>query len=164
MTARSSLPALGLRLLVVGVLGMAAAYASAFFAPPVARVGPWLMAVMVPLTMVATLLLGAMRAGRPSRALMIAFATVFVIVAGGFLLALALPAESADAPLVAGLPRRAAIILLGVGVLPLFLLPLVYAATFDAVTLDDSDLARVRQARRVLPEASADATSHGAVS
>jgi hypothetical protein len=49
-------------------------------------------------------------------------------------------------------------------VLPLFLLPLVYAATFDAVTLDDSDLARVRQARRVLPEASADATSHGAVS
>jgi hypothetical protein len=92
----------------------------------------------------------------------LAFAVVFVIVAGGFLCALALPVEPADAPLVAGLPLRAAIILLGVGVLPLFLLPLVYAATFDAVTLDEGDLERVRQARRARPDAPAHGPDGGA--
>ncbi len=162
MIPRSRLSLLGLRLLVTGVVGMAAAYASAFVDPPVACIGPWLMAVMVPLTMVATLLLGAVRSGRPSRALVLAFAVVFTIVAGGFLLALALPVESVDAPLVAGLPLRAAIILLGVGVLPLFLLPLVYAATFDAVTLDEGDLERVRQARRVRPDAPGQGPDGGA--
>lgn len=155
MTPPPRLHAMGLRLLVAGVVGMAAAYASAFFAPPVSRAGPWLMAVMVPLTMVATLLLAAVRGGRPARALPLAFASVFVIVAGGFLLALALPPEAPGAPLVAGLPLRAAIILLGVGVLPLFLLPLVYALTFASVTLDERDLAHVRQARRALDDAGA---------
>ena len=72
---------------------------------------------------------------------------VFVLVGGGFLLALLLPPDTVNGPYWLGLPRRAAVVLYGVGLLPLFVLPLAYAFTFDALTLSDEDLARVRAAR-----------------
>lgn len=139
-----------LRALVVGVFGIAIAYASAFLPPAFARLGPWLMALVMPMTMFAMMILGAVRAGRGIGPVALPFALVFLLVAGGFLLALALPAEDLLTPLWFGLPRRAAVILFGVGLLPLFVLPVVYALTFDLLTLTDDDLARVRAAR--LPE------------
>jgi hypothetical protein len=42
---------------------------------------------------------------------------------------------------------------------PLFLLPLVYAWSFDALTLSDADLARVRAARRTLTDTPTDASA-----
>jgi len=141
---------LALRALVVGVVGIALAYASAFFPPEFARFGPWLMAVVMPMTMFAMMILGAVRAGRGIGPVALPFAVVFVLVAGGFLVALSLPPETISTPLWLGLPRRAAVILFGVGLLPLFVLPVVYALTFDLLTLTDDDLARVRAAR--LPE------------
>jgi hypothetical protein len=120
----------------VGTLGIAVAYLSAFAPPPVAAWGPWLMAVALPVTMVAIMVLGVARDDRRLGRL-----------AGGFLLALGLPADRTDGPLWLGLPPRAAVILYGVGLLPLFILPVAYAMTFDALTLDDADLARVRAAR-----------------
>jgi len=134
--------------LVTGAGGLAVAYASAFFPPPISSVGPWLMAVLVPLTLCATMILGAVNPGRPLGPLKWPFLGVFLLVAAGFLLALLLPVETPDSALVLGLPRRAAVVLYGVGVVPLVLLPVVYALTFDTFTLSDDDLARVRAARR----------------
>lgn len=72
---------------------------------------------------------------------------------------LALPgADGPDAPLFLGLPRRAAFLLLGVGLAPAFVVPLAYALVFDRETLTDEDMDRlrtvadrVRQAERAAP-------------
>lgn len=149
---------MALRALIVGVTGIAIAYASAFFPEPVARIGPWIMAVLMPITMFAMMVLGAVRSGRGMGPLALPFALVFLLVAGGFVLALWLPPEAVDTPLWLGLPPRAAVILFGVGLLPLFMLPVVYALTFDAFTLNDDDIARVRAAR--LPGANPKGAGH----
>ncbi|MES2524300.1 MAG: hypothetical protein V4617_16500 [Gemmatimonadota bacterium] len=136
---------------VVGVCGIAAAYASAFGPAAVASRGPYIMAVALPVAMVALMTFGAVRAGRRVGALALPFTLVLLMVAGGFLLALSLPPDTVDGVYWLGLPRRAAVIVYGVGILPLFILPLAYALTFSALTLDDADIARVRAAR--LPDA-----------
>lgn len=108
---------------------------------------PWVVAMATTLAMVATMILGAARRGRRNGGLgrlAIPFLVTFLLVAGGFALALLLPA--AGEPLVLGLPRRAAVVLYGVGLLPLFVLPLAYALTFDEMTLSEHDLERVRRA------------------
>jgi len=93
------------------------------------------------------MVLGAARAGRLPGALGTAFALVGVMLAGCFALALGLTADlGAAEPLLLGLPRRAAVIVYGVGLLPVFVLPAAYALTFDAQTLRDEDLERVREA------------------
>lgn len=132
---------------VLGTVGIALAYASAFGPRAVAAWGPWLMAAALPVTMVALMLLGVVREHRRLGRLRAPVALVLLLVAGGFLLALWLPPDRADGPLWLGLPPRAAVILYGVGLLPLFILPVAYALTFDALTLDAADLAMVRDAR-----------------
>jgi hypothetical protein len=102
------------------------------------------LAIGVPLDLVATMVLGAAQRGRAPASMLIAFAVVGSMLAGGFALALALPADlGAAEPLWLGLPRRAAVIVYGVGLLPVIVLPVVYALTFDAETLRPDDLARV---------------------
>lgn len=133
--------------MVLGAVGIAAAYLSAFGAPSVAAMGPWIMAVALPVCLVAVMTLGAVRDGRSLGAMTLPFALVFLLVAGGFVLALLLPADAPGDPLWLGLPRRAAVILFGVGLLPLFVLPMVYALTFEGLTLSDADIARVRASR-----------------
>ncbi len=135
------------RAVVVGTLGIGAAYASAFFPDSIGAMGPYLMAVALPVCMIATMVLGTVRGTTGLGVLAVPVLLVFVLVGGGFLLALQLPPDTADGPYWFGLPRRAAVILYGVGILPLFVLPLAYAFTFDALTLSDEDLARVRAAR-----------------
>lgn len=95
--------------------------------------------------MVAMLALGAARSGGRGglRSLIVPFAAVLLILTGAFAAALLLPAASE--PLVLGVPRRAAIVLYGIGVLPALVLPLAYALTFDA-DLTDDDIERVRAA------------------
>jgi hypothetical protein len=76
-------------------------------------------------------------------------AFTFVVIVGGFSAALALPGdEGAGAALVFGLPVRAAIVLYGIGLLPMLVLPLAYALTFDRMTLSEADLERVRAMRK----------------
>lgn len=133
--------------IVLGTIGIAMAYASAFFSPRVAAWGPYIMAVALPICMMGTMAFGAARRGRSLGRLAWPIGLVLVLVTGGFLLALMLPAETASGTYWLGLPRRAAVILYGVGVLPLFVLPIAYAVTFEAQTLSDDDLARVRAAR-----------------
>jgi hypothetical protein len=143
----SGVRGIALRAIVIGTVGIAIAYATAFGSPSVARAGPWIMALALPVAMVAMMTFGAVRSGRRVGALALPFALVFLLVAGGFLLALWLPPDTVNGVYWLGLPRRAAVIVYGVGLLPLFVLPFAYALTFDALTLDDEDIARVRAAR-----------------
>jgi hypothetical protein len=99
---------------------------------------------------VSTMTLGAARAGRIGP-LALPFGFVFLVVAGGFSLVLSLPpVDPAEPVLWLGLPPRAAIVLYGIGLLPLIAMPLVYALTFDRHTLGEADLERVRRAAQQL--------------
>jgi hypothetical protein len=144
---------LSLYALLLGTLAIAAAYASAFLPGDPPGWSAWAMGMGTAVVMVASMALGAARDGRIGR-LRLPFALVFLILAGGFAAALALPAETVESPLFLGLPTRAAVVLLGIGLLPLLVLPLAYALTFDEMTLSEEDLARVRrQALELAPKA-----------
>lgn len=145
MSKRSALAGLFLSTLLI-----AAGYASAFLPGDPPAWAPWALAMGTSAIMVASMALGAARRGGVGR-LAVPFALVFLILAGGFGAALALPpTDPADPTLWLGLPPRAAIVLYGIGLLPLLFLPLAYALTFDEMTLSEADLARVRDAARAL--------------
>jgi hypothetical protein len=152
---------LALATIVVSAACIAIAYATAFGPPAVSRAGPWLMAMALPVLMVSIMTLGAVRPGARLGKLAVPFLVVLVLVLGGFLLALSMPPDVAGDSLWLGLPKRAAVIVYGVGIVPLFILPLAYALTFDATTLTQADIDRVRATRLpgALPGALPDA--HG---
>ena len=141
MTRRTALAGL-----LAGTLAIAAGYGSAFLPGPPPGWAAWALATGSSLVMVASMALGAVREGKGVGRLNWAFAFVFVVLAGGFAAVMLLPAETPGAPLYFGLPLRAAIVLIGIGLLPLLVLPVAYALTFDEMTLSDEDLARVRAA------------------
>jgi hypothetical protein len=71
------------------------------------------------------------------------------VLAVGFGAALLLPAsDGALSRLWLGLPARAAIVIYGVGLLPIIILPVAYAMTFEEMTLSAEDLERVRAMAR----------------
>jgi hypothetical protein len=108
---------------------------------------PWLLAVGTNGLIMTLMALGASRGDTLPPSLVRTFIGLFVLCAGCFLVALWLPArEGAGGALLLGLPLRTAIVLYGVGVLPIAVLPFAYALTFDEFTLRDDDLQRVRDA------------------
>jgi hypothetical protein len=120
-----------------------------FFTGALHPLAPWGVAVGSAGALCAMMALGASRRGRLHPFTAAAILVTFVIVAGGFGFALARPAaEGAGGPLWLGLPVRTAVIVYGVGLLPLLVLPLTYALTFDEQILTDDDIERVRQAAR----------------
>jgi hypothetical protein len=137
---------LALAALVVSCTAIGGAYLLAFLpggAPPWAAWGLALGSAGVLASMMA---LGAARNGRLRPVPLAASLLTFLVVAGSFGAALLLPGdEGPEAPLLFGLPRRAAIVLYGVGLVPLLFLPWMYAASFDADTLSEADLDRVRR-------------------
>ncbi|MDP9280188.1 MAG: hypothetical protein M3P00_12280 [Gemmatimonadota bacterium] len=143
-TRRASLVAL-----VSGILAIAVGYAAAFLpggAPPWA---PWLLALGIPIALGAIMILGAARGRMGIGPLKYPFAFVVAVLAIGFCAALALPAtESALSRLWLGLPARAAIVIYGIGLLPIIVLPVAYALTFEAQTLSAEDVERVRELAR----------------
>ena len=144
MTQRVALAAL-----VAGTLLIAAAYAAQMLLGSAPAWASWAYLVGMSTSMVAMLVLGAARSRTGVGRLALPLATVYVLLLAGFGLALTLsPETAADARLWLGLPRRAAIVLYGIGVLPLFVLPLAYALTFESMTLREEDMARVAAARR----------------
>jgi hypothetical protein len=95
------------------------------------------------------MILGATRGGRGVGALKIPFAFVILMLVIGFGAALALPAtEGPLSRLWLGLPARAAIVIYGVGLLPIFVLPIAYAVTFETQTLTAEDVESVRKLGR----------------
>jgi len=135
--------------LVLSTLMIALAYASALVgAPGPARWAPWVFAFAVPGAIVAIMVLGAGRGRTGGVGRLIGPMTfVGLALSVGFGLALGLPANEGLTPtLVLGLPLRAAIILYGIGLMPIVVLPVAYALTFETQTLNAADIERVRRA------------------
>lgn len=140
MTRRVALTAL-----FISILAIAAGYAAAFSKSGTPTWAPWLLAVGIPIALGAIMIVGAVRGSRGIGPLKFPFAFVVLVLAIGFIAALALPAtEGPLSKLWLGLPARAAIVIYGVGLLPIIVLPVAYALTFETLTLSAEDLERVR--------------------
>jgi hypothetical protein len=138
---------IALATLFASALAIAASYASAFLPGGAPVAAAWGMALGIPAALVAVMVLGAVRPGERVGRLAWPFAFVGLALAVGFGLALALPAnESAGSALYLGLPLRAAVILYGIGLMPIAVLPVAYALTFGTQTLSPADVERVRLA------------------
>lgn len=144
MTRRIALVAL-----FIAVVAIAAGYAAAFSRGGTPMWAPWLLALGIPVALGAIMILGAVRGQGGIGPLKIPFAFVVLVLAVGFCAALAMPAtEGPLSSLWLGLPPRAAIVIYGVGLLPIIVLPVAYALTFETLTLSAEDLERVRSAAR----------------
>jgi len=131
--------------LFLSVAAIAVGYAGAFVPHGPAPWSAWIVAVAVPIALVAIMILGAIRGQGGIGRLTIPFAFVGLILIVGFLAALALPpTESSASKLWLGLPLRAAIVIYGIGLLPIVVLPVAYALTFETQTLTADDVERVR--------------------
>ena len=134
--------------LIFSILLIATGYASAFKPGGAPSWAPWLLALGIPGALGSIMALGAARGRAGIGKLKIPFAFVFIVLTAGFSLALGLPDETADSRLWLGLPLRAAIVIYGIGLLPIVVLPVAYALTFDTQTLSQSDIDRVRELAR----------------
>ena len=131
--------------LFLGILAIAAGYLAAFRAAGTPIWAAWLLALGIPVALAAIMILGAARGRQGIGPLKIPFAFVAVVLVIGFGAALALPAtEGPLSTLWLGLPARAAIVIYGVGLLPIVVLPIAYALTFETQTLSAEDVERVR--------------------
>ena len=143
-TKRVALVAIVLSTCLIG-----AAYASAFMSGGAPRWSGWLFAAGTTGVLLATIALGATRRDRGLGRLVLPFALMVLILGGGFLAVFALPADlGAAEPLLLGLPRRAALVLYVIGLLPILVFPVAYALTFADQTLRPEDLERVLAAAR----------------
>lgn len=135
--------------IVLSTCLIAAAYGSAFMRGGAPRWAGWLFAAGTTGILLATLILGAARRDRGLGRLVIPFVIMLVLLGGGFLAVFLLPGDlGAAEPLVLGLPRRAAVVLYVIGLLPTLVLPVAYALTFSDQTLRPEDMERVLAAAR----------------
>ena len=131
--------------LFVAILAIAIGYAGAFWHDGTPAWAPWLLALGIPISLGAIMILGAARGRQGIGPLKLPFLFVVAVLAIGFCAALALPAtESPLADLWLGLPARAAVVIYGIGLLPIVVLPVAYALTFETQTLSAQDVERVR--------------------
>jgi hypothetical protein len=139
-TRRAALAAL-----FIGMAAIAAGYAAAFTPSGTPVWSPWLLALGIPIALGAIMILGAARGRSGIGPLKIPFAFVVVMLMIGFGAALVLPAtEGPLSKLWLGLPARAAIVIYGIGLLPIVVLPIAYALTFETQTLSADDVEKVR--------------------
>ena len=151
--------------LVLAVCAIAVAYGSAFMPGGAPRWAPWLLALGIPGALGGIMVLGAARERGGVGRLAIPFAFVIVTLTVGFCLALGLPAnEGPGSTLWLGLPARAALIIYGIGLMPVVVLPVAYALTFGTQTLAAEDVERVRQLGQVYAAAAATADTASAES
>jgi hypothetical protein len=135
--------------LFLGIAAIGAGYAAAFSPAGTPVWAAWLLALGIPVALGAIMILGAARGRRGIGPLKIPFAFVVLVLVIGFGAALALPAtEGPLSTLWLGLPARAAIVIYGVGLLPIVVLPIAYALTFETQTLSAEDVERVRALAR----------------
>jgi len=139
MIKRAALLVIFLSMVVVGM-----GYASAFLPGGPPKAAAFAFAIATAAMMTAILVLGAARRQDSLGKLWWVFAFVFVVLAGGFCMALTQTTVSTDR-LWLGLPSGAAIILYVVGLAPMAVLPVAYALTFEKTTLSDEELAELRR-------------------
>src|SRR4030088_3193123 len=110
--------------LCAAILAIAIGYAAAFRPSGTPAWAPWLLALGIPISLGAIMILGAARGQKGIGPLKLPFLFVVAVLAIGFCAALALPAtESPLSKLWLGLPARAAIVIYGIGLLPIVVLP-----------------------------------------
>lgn len=131
--------------LMVSTCLVGAAYASAFIEGG-ASWGVWCMVLGVAGTAVCTMAMGTRRGRSRGRLVNVALAGTFICIVAGLALGILLPDRGSAEVLLLGLPLRAAAVIYLVGVGPLFVLPLVYAVTFESFTLDSNAIERIRAA------------------
>lgn len=118
-------PAVSIGILMLGAVAVVGAYLLGFAGAP--AMAPWLLAIGATLILTGLGLLGAgPRAPRLAAAVLVACACTLL----GFAVALTLAPHAAGGPLLFGLPRATALMLLLTGGIPLVLLPLAYAWAF----------------------------------
>ena len=133
-------------ILFVSIAAIAIAYGAALVTKGASPSAPWIAAIAIPVALTAIMILGAVRGDKGIGRLGIPFGFVALILIVGFVAALTLPAtESPTSSLWVGLPVRAAIVIYGIGVLPIIVLPVAYALTFETQTLNADDVERVRE-------------------
>lgn len=140
-------------MLVTGLLAIAAAYL--LLGAAVSGQAPALLMIYG----VGSTLAGPLLLASPGRAvpvpLLVAASTVLIVVCCGFLIGLWWPAETAQGPLLFGLPFRAAIVLVGVGLVPALVLPWAYARAASRENLDPESIrVFVAECRTLRPEGS----------
>lgn len=126
------------------IVAVAAAYGSAFLPGGPPGWAPWVMATGIAGALASVMAVGAAR-DRGLGPLGPIFLFVFVVLVAGFGAALLLEGRGVGgSALWLGLPPPAAVILYGVGLVPLALVPGAYALTFDELTLSDAEWERIR--------------------
>lgn len=142
----------GIVAFTVGVTLVAVAYGVAFAGGGASPWAAYVMVVGVALTLAGTLVVGALRDGVGAGRILATAGFLFVVLVAGFGAALLLPSEGAAGPLLLGLPRRAAILLYGIGILPIVVLPFVYARDFSDRGSDQETIDDLRRACRRLQD------------
>jgi hypothetical protein len=130
--------------LTCAAIAIAAAYASAFLPGGATVISSVLMIIGIATMAVALMILGAIREGTRARPIGFALSFLFAVLVLGF----GIPLFFSSRDIWLGLPVATAIIVYGVGILPVFVLPLVYAWTFDDRTLNSEDIERIRELAR----------------
>ncbi len=134
--------------LAAACLAAAGAFAWALVPAGGGLAGAVLLAFATALLMAALVVLGGGGNGGAG-ALTLAVFTLVVVVGGGVAGAFLLGApEGPDTPLWGGLPRGAALLVYGAGLIPAVAVPLIYAWTFDRTTLRPDVLDEVRRRGR----------------
>lgn len=145
-------------LLLAGLLIVATGYATALLTSGrVQLFGAWCLALGASLVLTGMLALAAKRASGIPRTLRVTLALVFVATFGGLAYALAAPAPTSGGPLLLGLPRVTALMLLVTGLVPLIVLPLAYARAFERDVLSAGDIERLRASIQAAGTAQTDA-------
>jgi hypothetical protein len=140
--------------ITLATCAIAIAYGSAFMPNGAPVWAPWLLALGIPGALGGVMVLGAARERGGVGRLAIPFAFVIVTLTVGFCLALGLPAnEGTGSTLFLGLPLRAAIVVYGIGLMPIVVLPVAYALTFETQTLNAEDVERVKELGRLRADA-----------
>lgn len=117
--------------MVAAMTVIGAAYLATMLAGAPPGWAPWAVAIGGSAASVALFVLGAGSRGAFGRGTALLLSALGLVIAGSFAVALAMPASADDgAQLVLGLPLPIAIVFYGVGFVPLFVLPVVFARTF----------------------------------
>lgn len=129
---------------VLGTFLVLIAFVSAWTPGGAPLWGVWAMIVGSATIMASATAVGALNSGVRRSWAIGASLFLFAVIAIGFGAPLLLPVETATSPLFLGLPIRAAIEIYGVGLLPIMVLPVLYAIEFRSEGLGEESLAALR--------------------
>lgn len=127
--------------LTCAAIAITAAYASAFLPGGATVVSAMLMIIGIATMAVSLMILGAIREGTRAGPIGLALLFLFIVLVAGF----GIPLFFTSRDIWLGLPATTAIVVYGVGIIPVFVLPLVYAWTFDDRTLSGQDIERIKE-------------------